>query len=245
MMSMKRTRGIMMASIEMRNRLKGLYFILNTGTGGFHEIPHWFEGIIANGARIIQVRGKEVHPIKLTAITSEVVKIANKYKAVVIVNDLPDVAVESGAHGVHLGAKDKSIADAKTRLGKNGIVGATVRSVKQASKAIDAGADYIACGSVFRSSTKPSVKVVGMDTLTAVKKAFPDFPVCAIGGITLENIGDVLSADVDMAAVISGIASHSNPEKAAMAFTTAFDMQKFKHDRSMEPAEFEYDDFND
>jgi len=234
-----------MASIEMKNRLKGLYFILNIGTGGFHEIPHWFEGVIANGARIIQVRGKELHPIKLAAITSEVVKIAKRYKAIVIVNDLPDVAVETGAHGVHLGAKDKSIADAKARLAKNGIVGATVRSVKQASKAIDGGADYIACGSVFRSPTKPSVKVVGLDTLTAVKEAFPDFPVCAIGGITLENIGDVLSTDVDMVAVISCIASASNPEKAAMKITTAFDMQKFKHDQGLDPAQFEYDDFDD
>lgn len=241
---MKSRGETMMVNIDMKNRLKGLYFILNIGAGGFHEVPHWFEGVIANGARIIQVRGKDVHPIKLTVITNEVVRIAKRYKAIVIVNDLPDVAVETGAHGVHLGAKDKSIADAKARLAKNGIVGATVRGVKQASKAIDAGADYIACGSVFKSHTKPSVKVVGLRTLRAVKKAFPDFPVCAIGGITFKNIGDVLSCDVDMAAVISGIASDSNPEKAAMAFTTAFDMQKFKSNM-MEVDPFEYDDLDD
>ena len=234
-----------MISADKKNRLKGLYFILNIGSEEYGDIPLWFEGIMANGARIIQVRGKDVHPLQLAAVTRDVVRIAKRYNATVIVNDFPAIAIETGARGVHLGAKDKSILDAKAELGPDGIVGATVRSVKQASDAVKAGADYIACGSIFKSPTKPSVKIVGVDVLAQVKDAFPDFPVCAIGGITLENVNDVLATGVDMVAVISGIASARVPEKAAMAYSAAFELQSFLAEAVEEMDEYSDDDFDD
>jgi thiamine-phosphate diphosphorylase len=206
--------------------LKGLYFILNVGKGGFREVPMWLEGVMANGARIIQVRGKGIHPSKLASIAADVVEIAARYNALVIINDHPDIAAKAHAHGVHLGAKDASIAEAKAELSGKGIVGVTVRNPRQAAKAFDAGADYVAVGSIFKSPTKPDVKIVGLETAEAVKLKFPDSPVCAIGGINEENIIDVLKTGVDMYAVISAIASAENPEKAAFSLSCAFARQQ-------------------
>lgn len=234
-----------MSSIDKIKRLKGLYFILNISSGESGDIPLWLEGIMANGVRIIQVRGKDVHPLQLAAVTRDVVRIAKRFNITVVVNDFPAIALETGAHGVHLGAKDKSISDAKAELGKDGIVGATVRTVKQASRAVNAGADYVACGSMFKSPTKPSVRIVGVDILAQVKDAFPDFPVCAIGGITLENVNDVLATGVDMVAVISGIASARSPEKAAMAYSASFELQSFLAKAAEEKVEYSDDDLDD
>ena len=234
-----------MISADKKNRLKGLYFILNIGPGESGDIPLWLEGIMAHGARIIQVRGKDVHPLQLAAVTRDVVRIAKRYNATVIVNDFPAIALETGAHGVHLGTKDKSILDAKAELGTERIVGATVRNVKKALDAVNAGADYIACGSIFKSPTKPSVKIIGIDTLAEIKDACPDFPVCAIGGITLENVNDVLGTGVDMVAVISGIASARIPEKAAMAYSAAFELQRFLTKAEEEMDEYCDDDLDD
>ncbi len=209
-------------------RLKGLYLIMNFGEAGFREIPLWFEGVIANGARIVQVRGKEIHPAKLTAIAREVVEIGKRYDATVIVNDHPDVAAKTGAHGVHLGASDIVVASARISLGRKGIIGVTVRDAEQAAAAFAAGADYVAVGSIFKSPTKPKAPVVGVKTLEAVKSRFPSMPVCAIGGINGENIREVLNTGVDMCAVVSAISSAPNPEKAAFSLACAFTRKLIK-----------------
>jgi thiamine-phosphate diphosphorylase len=232
------------AASQLRKRLKGLYFILNLGRDDFGEIPLWFEGVIANGARIIQVRGKKMHPAKLTSMVRQVMRIAARYNALVIVNDFPGVARDAAAQGVHLGDEDMDIADAKWVVGGRGIIGATVRDLKHAAKAFKAGADYIAVGSIFRSPTKPAAKVVGIPVLEEIKHGFPNSPVCAIGGINADNIDQVLKTGVDMVAVVSAIASAQNPEKAAMSLAAAFSKQPYllKHEEQPEPIEYDDDD---
>jgi thiamine-phosphate diphosphorylase len=200
---------------DKRKCLKGLYFIFNIGQDGFNEIPLWLEGIMANGAGIIQVRGKDIHTDKLASMTCDVIRLAKRYDGIVIVNDYPEIARAAKAHGVHLGAKDTSIIKARNLLGGDFIIGATVRNVEQAGRAIRAGADYIAVGSVFKSPTKPSAPVVGLDVIASVKRRFPGTPLCAIGGINTENIMSVKQAGADMAAVISAITTAANPEKTA------------------------------
>jgi thiamine-phosphate diphosphorylase len=227
-----------------REKLKGLYFILNLGPGGFSDVPIWLEGVIANGARIIQVRAKEIHPVKLVSIAREVIRLADRYEASVIVNDFPEVARDSGAFGVHLGVRDFSIPKAKHIIGRDAVVGATVRNVNQAGRAIGAGADYVAVGSVFKSPTKPSTPVVGLDTLEIVRDQFPDVPMCAIGGINLGNILSVIETGADMAAVVSAIAGADNPEKAAFALSTVF-ASRFPSAEEEDLDEFGSDDVED
>ena len=224
--------------------LKGLYFIFNIGPDGFSEIPLWFEGIMANGAGIIQVRGKEVHAGKLASMTWEVIKLAKRYGTIVIVNDFPEIARATKADGVHLGAKDAPIKNARRFLGKDFIIGATVRNVEQAGRAISAGADYIAVGSIFKSPTKPSAPVVGLDAITSIKREFPDIPLCAIGGISVENIMSVKEVGADMAAVISAIVTAANPEKTAFKLSAALSV-RFPDIEEEGLCEFDIDDVDD
>jgi thiamine-phosphate diphosphorylase len=208
---------------EKKAKLKGLYFILNLGLGGFSDIPIWLEGLFANGVRLLQVRAKEIHPLKLTSVTRDIVAMADKYDTKVIVNDFPEVARDAGAYGVHLGADDIEPKHARVIVGRGAVIGATARDLVSARYAINEGADYLAIGSIFPSPTKPSAPVVGLQTLTTVKEVIPDYPVCAIGGIDADNVLSVVHTGVEMIAVASAIALADNPERAAFGLATAIE----------------------
>ena len=143
--------------------------------------------------------------------------LCNRYHVPLIVNDRLDVALLSGADGVHLGQDDLPVAEARRLTGPDFIIGATAHNVQEALAAQAAGADYLGCGAVFATNTKHDTVPLGLEGLRAIRKAV-HIPIAGIAGITAKNYGQVLATGADGAAVVSGILAADNITKAVKAF---------------------------
>jgi thiamine-phosphate pyrophosphorylase len=131
--------------------------------------------------------------------------------ALMIVNDRPDIAVLAAADGVHVGQDDLAPHEARRLVGPDRIVGVSTHSLAQARAAAEAGADYIGCGPMFQSTTKPQAVVPGPALAVAVTREV-GLPVMAIGGITAETAPDVLAAGARWLAVSSVVCAADDPK---------------------------------
>jgi thiamine-phosphate pyrophosphorylase len=135
---------------------------------------------------------------------------------------LPDLALLSGADGVHLGDEDLPVAEARAILGGALLVGRTARGAEEARAALAEGADHVGYGPVFPSATKPlDVAPRGLEALAAACAAVPA-PLVAISGIALENIGAVAYAGAAAVAVIGDLFERGDPRARAEALAAAF-----------------------
>ena len=131
-----------------------------------------------------------------------------QYKVPFVINDDLETAVKYGV-GVHLGQDDGSITDAVARLPKNVLIGRSCNnSIELAEQAIADGANYVAFGAIYATDTKPEAGNIGLETLKQAKAKF-NVPLCAIGGLTVENSDVVIDAGADLCAVISDILGRS------------------------------------
>jgi len=163
------------------------------------------EQFVAAGATLIQIRDKRASSKDLFGDVSYSVEIAHRYGVTLIVNDRVDIAMMTGADGVHLGRDDLPPPAARRLLGDNAIIGLSTHSLKQAKAALVEGvADYIAFGPIFPTNTKADHDpIVGPHQLAEIRHILGDFPLVAIGGIGLNNIARVIEAGAESAAMIS------------------------------------------
>ncbi len=136
--------------------------------------------------------------------------------ALFLVNDHPDIAMAVHADGVHLGQADLPLEQARRLLGSGKIIGISTHTIEQARAAQTAGADYIGFGPIFPTTTKDAGPLQGLERLRAIRSVVT-IPVIAIGGINEKNVGEVLRAGADGAAVISAILSVPDLHGAARA----------------------------
>jgi thiamine-phosphate pyrophosphorylase len=137
---------------------------------------------------------------------------ARPYNVPVIINDRVDIALVTGAAGVHLGQDDMDPVAARRILGDGAIIGFSTHTVSQAKATSSLPVDYIAIGPVFPTRTKEDPdEAVGLAALSAVREVVGDLPLVAIGGIDRQNIASVLASGADAAAVISALIS--DPDK--------------------------------
>lgn len=185
--------------------LRGLYAIADTCSINTDNFINNVAEVLSAGVTIIQFRDKTNNHDTHYKIASELKILTAKHHALLIINDDILLAKSIDADGVHLGKDDCSITEARKFLGPNKIIGASCYNCyANAPKAVKAGANYIAFGSFFTSPTKPSAPRAPIELITRAKKELR-VPVCAIGGITKENVIPLLNAGVDMIAVISAI----------------------------------------
>jgi thiamine-phosphate pyrophosphorylase len=137
-----------------------------------------------------------------------------------IINDRPDIALLARADGVHLGQEDMGVADARRIVGHKMLVGISTHTSEQVRQAAADGADYIGCGPTFPSETKQFEHFLGLEFLrrVAVEISLPAF---AIGGITLENLPQVLATGFSRVAVAGSITSAEDPTAVARSVLTA------------------------
>jgi thiamine-phosphate pyrophosphorylase len=176
--------------------------------------------LIAGGVDILQVRAKQSSHAERVDLTLRIVSAAFQYGVPVIVNDDIEAAFEAGADGVHLGQADWAAIrhdERAARLASMRIVGLSTHSLDQALAAERDGADYIGVGPVFPTPTKPGVQPVGVELVREVA-ARVRIPFFAIGGITLDNIGQVLEAGATRVAAVSAILKAPDWTEAAAAF---------------------------
>jgi thiamine-phosphate pyrophosphorylase len=203
--------------VDRLERLRGLYAIV-----GDLEPVGRAEAVIAGGARVVQVRMKRSPAGVILEAARRIVALA-RGRALVLVNDRPDLALLSGADGTHLGDEDLPVAEARAILGPELLVGRTARSAEEAVAALAAGADHVGYGPVFPSLTKPlDVPPRGLEALAATCAAVPA-PLVAISGITLANVGAVGRAGAAAAAVIGDLFEHGDPRTRAEAIAAEFE----------------------
>jgi thiamine-phosphate pyrophosphorylase len=168
--------------------------------------------LIEGGAKIIQLREKFATPKEFYEDAKNAVTIANTADVRIIINDRVDIALAVKADGVHLGQDDLPPIYARKILGKDAIIGFSTHTAEQAREAAKLPIDYIAIGPIFATATKENPdKVVGIEGLNDVRKTIANFPLVAIGGITFENVSEVLQF-ADSVALISAILDGSISE---------------------------------
>jgi thiamine-phosphate pyrophosphorylase len=175
---------------------------------------------IRGGATVVQYRDK--NPTDAPFVARELVKICHQNNIPLIINDDIELAILSNADGVHLGKDDGEIIEARKRLGNPAIIGVSCyNSVERALTAQALGANYVAFGRFFPSSSKPLSATADIDTLRQAKAAV-HIPIVAIGGILPENGEQLLVAGANLLAVIGGIFDH-HPEQSSLAYQHLFD----------------------
>ena len=159
--------------------------------------------LLAGGARVLQLRMKRTPPREALAAAREVVAACHQAGALCLLNDRVDLALLSGADGVHVGDEDLPAEAARELLGPARLVGVTVRNAAGARAAKAAGADYVGVGPIFGTTTKQvPAPVLGVEAFAAVVRDCP-LPVVGIGGVGLANIARVAAAGAHCAAVAS------------------------------------------
>ncbi|MGX2710499.1 thiamine phosphate synthase [Acinetobacter baumannii] len=160
---------------------------------------------------ILQYRRKKVDKADQRAEVEQIKQLCEKYQVPFVINDDLKLAAQFGL-GVHLGQSDGEITDAKSQLPEGVIIGRTcLNSLELAQKAIADGATYVAFGAVYATATKPEAGNVGIEVIKQAAAQY-DLPICAIGGLTVENSKPVIEAGADLCAVISDILGRSTAE---------------------------------
>jgi thiamine-phosphate pyrophosphorylase len=173
---------------------------------------------IAGGATAIQLRAPELPDDELLRVAIDLAERCREADVLFIVNDRPDVAVASGADGVHVGQGD-DLDGARASLGPDGVLGISVGSIEQARGAVDRGADYVAV-TVWGTPTKPEATPGGPELVREIAGA-SSIPVVGIGGIDAANAASVLAAGAAGVAVISAVAAAPDPVAATRSIARA------------------------
>ncbi len=210
---------------ELRLKLHGLYVIVDPEVAGERDLVQVAGQAIAGGARIIQLRYKLHDKGEMLDTAMALRRLADETETLFIVNDHLDLAIASDAHGVHVGQTDLPVAIARKLLPLGKIVGCSAQTVGMALRAQSDGADYVGVG-VFPSSTKVHAERFEnrLDRLRQIKDAV-GMPVCAISGINVGNIDQVVAAGADMIAVISAVIGQTDVRTAARALTDRIESQ--------------------
>ena len=198
--------------------LRGVYAITDPDRCG-DDLLATAAAALAGGVRLLQYRNKRADPLRRRAEAIALADLCHRHDALFLVNDDPDLALASGADGVHLGQNDATLAAARERLGPDAIIGVTCHAdLDLARAAFAGGADYVAFGRFFPSRTKPEAPPADLTVLEKARAAF-DRPLCAIGGIQPEHVPRLRRAGADMVAVIHGIFGAADITAAARAYT--------------------------
>ena len=161
------------------------------------------EEALQAGVTLVQYREKNGPGKGMLEKARRLIALCHKYNVPLLVNDRLDIALLSGADGVHLGQDDIPVAEARRLAGEDFLIGATAHNVEEALAAEAAGADYLGCGAVFATHTKKDTVPLGLDGLQAIRQAVR-IPITGIAGITTENYQQVLATGADGVAVVSG-----------------------------------------
>jgi len=183
--------------------MRGLYLITNDDP--LEVLLAKLEGAFANGGiAALQYRRKKVTKEDQIYEVEYMKALCAEYAVPFVINDDLEMAVKYGV-GVHLGQDDGSIADAAAQLPQGVLIGCSCNnSLELAEQAIVEGANYVAFGAIYATDTKPEAGNIGLETLKQAKAQL-NVPICAIGGLTVENSDVVITAGADLCAVISDI----------------------------------------
>ncbi len=171
------------------------------------------EEALKGGATFIQLREKNRPKEEIIQEAKALKALCNRYCVPLVINDDVEVALESGADGVHVGQKDMEVGEARKKLGPDKIIGVSARTVEQAVRAEKQGADYLGAGAVFSTGTKEDTQNLSRETLKEICAAVR-IPVVAIGGINADNVESLSGTGICGVAVVSAIFAQKDIQNA-------------------------------
>lgn len=197
-----------------------LYFITDSTGFGEEEFLQRTEAALNGGVTLLQLREKDKTTREYLSLAEKVHVLTRRYGIPLIIDDRLDVAMAVDAEGVHLGQSDMPVDIARRLFGSGKIIGATAKTVEQASLAYHSGADYLGVGAIYPTTTKVKTVLTSTETLDEICRAVP-IPVNAIGGLNKDNINILSGIDIAGICVVSAIMKAENPQKAAEELKSA------------------------
>ena len=191
-----------------------LYAVTDRSWTQTQTLYEQIEAALKGGVTIVQLREKNLPEEEFIAEAIRVKELCSRYNVPLIINDNADVALKSGADGVHVGIEDTPVAELRQKVGKDFIIGATAKTVEQAQSAEKAGADYLGVGAVFPSPTKKNAIRITAEKLKEICSSV-SVPAVAIGGISLDNVSEIKGCGMSGIAVVSAIFASDDIQKAA------------------------------
>ena len=187
-----------------REQVRGLYAITPDGLDDAALLSRT-EAALEGGARLVQYRDKSSDPARRRGQATSLLSLCVRHGATLVINDDLGLALDIGAHGVHMGRGDGDLREARRLLGADRLLGASCYAdIGLARAALAAGADHVAFGAAYTSGTKPGAKPAGIGVYREAR-AVLDAPIVAIGGITPANAQPLLDAGVDALAVVGAL----------------------------------------
>lgn len=191
-----------------------LYAVTDRTWVGRQTLLEQIEAALAGGVTLVQLREKALPESEFLEEAIQVRTLCRRYGVPLLINDNVDIALQSGADGVHVGREDAPVAAIRKRMGRDFLIGATAKTVRQAKLAQEAGADYLGVGAVFPSPTKQSARRITGEQLRDICAAV-SIPAVAIGGITRENLSQLRGSAVQGIAVVSALFGAADIRAAA------------------------------
>ena len=193
-----------------------LYGILDLGYVTVSDAERVTKAMIDGGVDLIQLRGKSRPLAEIVNLAATLQQVTAGAGVSLVVNDYAEVAAEVPLEGVHVGQDDDAIDQARKKAGRPVLVGKSTHSLEQAIAAEREGADYIGFGPIFATPTKPDYKPIG---LTGIKRVQHEVtvPMFCIGGIKIENLGQVIAAGATRVTIVSGLLKAPDIAKYARA----------------------------
>jgi thiamine-phosphate pyrophosphorylase len=209
---------------RLAQRLRGLYVIIDPALTGGRDAAWVAAEALAGGATALQLRVKETDAGDWLLLAQRLAALTREADAVLFVNDHADMTVAAGADGVHLGQHDLPLAAARSVLRPWHLAGTSNALVEEARASLAGGADYIAVGRMFETSSKANTRPAGPARLAEVRALIPADgpPLVAIGGITPANVAEVARAGADGVCVIGAVTGAPDPRAAAAGLLAAF-----------------------
>ncbi len=203
--------------------LRGLYAITSEAVCRDHRaLPEAVRAALRGGAVLVQYRDKWNPPARRLALARELVVLCREAGAKLVINDDPQLAMDSGADGVHLGASDARLGAARTQLGPRALIGVTCGNrIDRALEAQDGGASYVSFGRFFESRTKPEAPPASPELLQGIGGRI-HLPICVIGGLTPENAAPLVADGASLVAAVGGVFGATDIEAAARRYSALF-----------------------
>ena len=205
-------------------KLNGLYFITDESLISENNYFNVIDSVLRHKPQFIQLRAKNVDKKDLLNKAKKIREISARYGVKFIVNDYPDVAIDSGADGVHIGHLDDAYLRIRDMIGHNKIIGVSCYGdIDRCIKFSELGADYIAIGTPYFTETKPERIKTELSQMVEIVNKVTKTPIFAIGGIDNSNISEILNVGVDGIAVINSVFGVDDPSKSALELVNIFD----------------------
>jgi thiamine-phosphate pyrophosphorylase len=205
-----------------------LYALVDPEHAGGREVAELARLLAQGGATLVQLRDKRSDTGPMVERARAIKAALAPFRVPVLINDRIDVALASGADGVHVGQTDMAVEDARRLLGPDAIIGLSIKTVAQAEAAPIELIDYVGIGGVFATTSKDNTsRPIGPAGLAHIAATFrrrrAGFPVCGIAGIDAGNAASVIDAGADGVAVISALSLKADPQAAARELRSIVD----------------------